>query len=54
LLFVGAPGVVAGGNGWVPCTHLGGPKRLVDKSGGGRIVFWIGSLEGAEKYLHYE
>jgi hypothetical protein len=54
LMIVGPPGVSAGGNGWVPCTHLGGPKRLVEKSGGGRIVFWLGDFDGAKKYLKYE
>jgi hypothetical protein len=53
LIFVGVPGVVAGGNGWVPCTHLGGPKQMVE-NGGGRIVFWIGTLDGTKNYLKYE
>ncbi len=54
LAFVGVSGLGGSGNGWVPCTHLGGPRQVVQKSGGGRIVFWIGPLEGAQKYLRFE
>jgi len=31
--------------------HLGGPKRLVEKTSGGRIVFQIGALTDAGKCL---
>ena len=52
LMFVGPQGVGAGGNGWVPCTHLRWPKPMRGREGGGRIVFWIGSLESAKQHLH--
>jgi formylglycine-generating enzyme required for sulfatase activity len=51
VMFAGPEGVGAGGNGWVPCTHLRWPKALRSESGGGRIVFWIGALDGARKHL---
>ncbi len=53
LIFVGVPGVESGGNGWPPCTHLGGPIQIAEK-GGGRIMFWVGPLDGAKKYLKYD
>jgi formylglycine-generating enzyme required for sulfatase activity len=53
LLFVGPAGCSGGGNGWVPCTHLGGKKRITKDSGGGRIVFHIGTLETVRKYTAY-
>jgi len=52
LIFAGAPGCSASGNGWVPCTHLGGNVRMAE-SGGGRIAFIVGSLEDARQYMTY-
>ncbi|HEY3322685.1 MAG TPA: SUMF1/EgtB/PvdO family nonheme iron enzyme [Planctomycetota bacterium] len=43
MAFVGAKGSTIWGNGWVPCTHLIGPTRQVER-GGGKIVFLVGTL----------
>ena len=44
VLLVREPGSSAGGNGWVPCTHLGGGKLNSAK-----IIFHVGSLDDAVK-----
>jgi len=55
LMFVAQPGVTAHGNGWVPCTHLSGQSqnKRDGETGGGRIVFFVGSLEDAQQYMTY-
>ena len=53
VMFVGEEGVSAGGNGWVPCTHLRPHGKPTKTSGGARIVFHVGTLDEAKKYLTY-
>jgi len=45
VVFFGPPGCEGHGNGWPPCTHLGGPRMAVNSVGEGAILFFAGSPE---------